>query len=62
MFIIIGILILGNEIYILEDLNGERILRKREEITKDRGFRYKIMTGIFSLILGIFRILGSIIY
>lgn len=61
-FITIGILIYINENYDINRINGERVFTRKKNIVKDRIYRYKILASAFSLILGIFRILSSIIY
>ncbi|WP_353096482.1 hypothetical protein [Tissierella praeacuta] len=61
-FISIGVFIYIVENYNIETLDGERVFSKKEDIIKDRKYRYKILTSVFSLLLGVFRILSRIIY
>lgn len=61
-FISLGIFIYLQDNYDINNVNGERVVSKKKNIIKDRVYRYKALTSIFSIILGIFRILNSIIY
>lgn len=61
-FIIVGIFIYANENYFIEVIDGERILKKKKEIYENTRYRYKIMVSIFSIILGVYRIISWIIY
>ncbi|NLY85105.1 MAG: hypothetical protein GX077_01970 [Tissierellia bacterium] len=60
IFISIFIYVFENYDLIIED--GLKVLSKKENIEKDRVYRYKILISILSLVLGIFRILSWIIY
>lgn len=61
-FIVIGIFIYIKENYNMDIIEGEKVFSKKEGIEKDRTHRYKMLVCIFSLILGIFRIINTIIY
>lgn len=61
-FISIGIFIYIRENYDMNKIQGERVFSKKRNIIKDRKYRYKILTSIFSILVGVFRILSSIIY
>lgn len=61
-FISIGVFIYIEENYDINNVNGERVISKKEDIIKDRIYRYKILTSVFAVLLGIFRIISSIIY
>lgn len=61
-FIVIGLFIYGNENYYIKTIKGERIIKRKEKPSGNELYRYKIMISIFSLILGVFRIISSIIY
>lgn len=60
IFISIFIYVFENYDLIIED--GLKVLSKKENIEKDRVYRYKILISILSLVLGIFGILSWIIY
>lgn len=60
-FISIGVFIYMEENYKIEIVDGERVFSKKTDIIKDRKYRYKILISVFSLLLGIFRILSVII-
>lgn len=61
-FIIIGVFIYIQENYDMSIVEGEKVFNKKKNIIKDRVHGYKILICIFSLLLGTFRILSSIIY
>ena len=50
------------ENYNIEIIEGEKEFNKKDNIKKDRNYKYKILVCIFSLLLGIFRIINTIIY
>ncbi len=67
MIIGIGFISIGMFIYIegnydINNVNGERVISKKKDIIKDRIYRYKILTSVFAVLLGMFRIISSIIY
>lgn len=61
-FISIGIFIYIRENYDINKIQGERVFSKKRNIIKDRKYRYKILTSILSILVGVFRLLSSIIY
>ena len=61
-FIAIGIFIYIKENYNIEIVEGQKEFSKKIDIKKDKSYKYKILVGIFSLLLGIFRIINTIIY
>lgn len=61
-FVILGIYVISSEKYnIVKNENGIQII-KNEDFIKDRFYKYKVIIGIFTLILGIFSILNYILY
>lgn len=67
MFVGVGFIIIGIFIYIKENYNidiveGEKEFNKKVDIKKDKVYRYKMLVCIFSLLLGVFRIINTIIY
>lgn len=61
-FIAIGIFIYIKENYNIDIIEGEKEFIKRTDIKKDRIYRYKMLICIFSLLLGLFRIINTIVY
>lgn len=61
-FISISIFIYINENYYIDIVNGERVFNRKIGTKKDMIYRCKIVIVGFSSLLGIFRILSSIIY
>ena len=61
-FIVIGIFIYVRESYNMDIIDGEKVFSKKEDLKKDRAYRYKMLVAIFSVILGGSRILNAIIY
>ena len=62
LFVILGIYVISSEKYnIVKNENGIQII-KNEDFIKDRFYRYKVIIGIFTLILGVFSILNYILY
>lgn len=61
-FIAIGIFIYIKENYNIEIVEGEKEFNKKVDIKKDKNYKYKMLVCIFSLLLGIFRIINTIIY
>lgn len=61
-FIAIGIFIYMRENYNMDIVEGEKVFSKKENLYKDRLYMYKITICVFSLVLGVFRILSSIIF
>jgi len=62
LFIFVSAFIYIFENYDLEIEHGLKVLKKKENVVKDRFYRYKILVSILALILGIFRIISWIIY
>lgn len=61
-FVILGIYVISSEKYnIVKNEKGIQII-KNEDFIKDRFYRYKVIIGIFTLILGVFSILNYILY
>lgn len=60
-FIVIGIFIYIKENYNIDIVEGEREFNRKVDIKKDKGYRYKMLVCIFSLLLGVFRIINTII-
>lgn len=61
-FLAISVFIYIKENYNIDIIDGEKVFTKKEINKKDLRYRYKILVCIFSFLLGIFRILSSIIY
>jgi len=62
LFLILGLITILRERYTIIMIEGQRNIEKKP-INKDNNFnRYKILLGIFSIILGILCILNYIIY
>ncbi len=62
VFIILGLLIIGKENLKMEEIDNERVFSIKENLKKDNNYKYKNLIGLFSLVLGLFRILNKIIY
>ncbi|OZV11849.1 hypothetical protein CIW83_12465 [Tissierella sp. P1] len=62
VFLSISIFIYIKENYDIDNVGEERVFSKKKDIVEDGNYRYRILISIFSLVLGIFRILSSIIY
>jgi len=61
-FIFISIFIYVFENYDLIEEDGLKVFRKKDDLEKDRAYRYKMLVSILAFVLGIFRILNWIIY
>lgn len=61
-FIAIGIFIYIKENYNMDIIDGEKEFSKKIGIKKDITYRYKMVICIFTLLLGVFRIINTIIY
>lgn len=62
LFVILGIYVISSEKYnIVKNENGIQII-KNEDFIKDRFYRYKVIIGVFTIILGVFSILNYILY
>lgn len=62
VFIILGLLIIGKENLNMEEIDNERVFSIKKNLKKDNNYKYKNLIGLFSLVLGLFRILNKIIY
>ena len=62
VFIILGLLIIGKENLKMEEIDNERVFSIKKNLKKDNNYKYKNLIGLFSLVLGLFRILNKIIY
>jgi len=61
-FLIIGIYFILSEIYTLKRVGNELVVVPKK-IEKNTGFyKYKILMGILSIILGVFSIINNIVY
>ncbi len=61
-FIAISIFIYIKENYDVDIIDGEKEFTKKEDLKNDKNYKYKMLISIFSLILGFFRIINTIIY
>lgn len=61
-FIAIGIFIYVKENYNMDIIDGEKEFSKKLDVEKDRAYRYKMLICIFAFLLGVFRIVNTIIY
>lgn len=61
-FIAISIFIYIKENYDIDIVDGEKVFSKKDKSEKDTRYKYKLLVCVFSLLLGIFRIISSIIY
>lgn len=60
-FIVIGIFIYIRESFNIEIIEGEKKFNKRKDVIKDKGNIYKVLVCIFSILLGIFKIIDAIL-
>ncbi|MDR7857271.1 hypothetical protein [Tissierella sp.] len=61
-FVAIGIFIYIRENYDIDIVDGEKVFNKKDKSKKDLKYKYNMLVCIFSLLLGIYRIINSIIY
>lgn len=61
VFLLLGFLVIFDQNYIIKQDGGEREIEKKVK-KKDNLDHYRIILGIFSMILGIFCIINNIIY
>lgn len=61
-FIAIGIFAYIKENYNMDIVDGEKEFNKKANLERDRSYRYKMLICIFSIVLGVFRIINTIIY
>lgn len=62
VFILLGIYVIISDKYNIEVKENGREIVKSKEFEKDRLYRYKVVVGIFTIILGIFSLLNYILY
>lgn len=60
-FIVIGIFIYIRESFNIEIIEGEKKFNKKVDVEKEKAYRYKILVSIFSIVLGIFKIINDIL-
>ena len=60
-FIVIGIFIYIRESFNIEIIEGEKIFNKKVDVKKEKAYRYKILVSVFSIVLGIFKIINDIL-
>lgn len=61
-FIAIGIFIYMKENYNMDIIDGEKEFKKKTKVEKDRVYKYKMLICIFTIILGLYRMINLIIY
>ena len=61
-FITIGIFIYIRENYDIDIVDGEKVFNKKEKSKKNLKYKYSMLVCVFSLLLGIYSIINSIIY
>ncbi|MBW4829339.1 MAG: hypothetical protein KZY61_10335 [Clostridiaceae bacterium] len=62
IFILLGIYVIISDKYNLKSNESGREIVKNEGIKKDRLYKYKLIIGIFSVVLGVFSVLNYILY
>lgn len=60
-FIVIGIFIYIRESFNIEIIEGEKIFNKKVDVKKEKAYRYKILVSVFSIVLGVFKIINDIL-
>jgi hypothetical protein len=61
-FVLLGGLIIFEEMYSVSKVDGEIVFLRKEKIERNRFYRYKMLVSIFSILLGIFRIINYFLY
>ena len=62
LFILLGIFTISSVKYGIKSLNGKREIIKKDKVDRNIFHRYKVVIGIFAIVLGVFSILNYIIY
>lgn len=61
-FIVIGIFIYIKESFDIEIIEGEKTFNRKNDVIKDKTYRYKMLVCVFSILLGVFKIINDLIY
>lgn len=62
IFIILGIYVTISDKYKLKTNETEKEIIKNEDFEKDRLYKYKVVVGIFAIVIGVFSVLNYILY
>ncbi|MCR2045075.1 hypothetical protein [Anaerosalibacter massiliensis] len=62
IFIILGIYVTISDKYKLKTNETEKEIIKNEDFEKDRLYKYKVIVGIFAIVIGVFSVLNYILY
>lgn len=61
-FVLLGGFIIFEEMYSVSKVDGEIVFLRKRKVEKNRLYRYKMLVSIFSILLGIFRIINYFLY
>lgn len=62
LFLVFGLYFILSEIYTVKRINDELVFSRKKVDINTGFFKYKILMGIFSTVLGVFSIINIIVY